>query len=387
MQIYEVLKGLITKEQLEEFQSEVKNVIEEAVAKRKKEVEDLSERYVAEAVKEQVAKIEEDIKAKYEEKAAADQNSLTESQQEVENSRTAMEAELAEKESQLVDLYEQKNTELNEQAEAKAAEVEEQKKRLQEEYAAKEQALQEEYEEKESKLIELYEEKNDRLEQEYKDKVVELTEEHKAEIEAQLIEEGVVTKEKFEQFRKMFEEKEEHMVDALNKFLDEQIASKISDKLIRESVVSEEMTSLVEGIKMLFEEHYSGIDATAGIRKIREENEQLKESYERLVSEKADLSQKLESAATRILITEKTQDLSDVQREKVMTYFEGRDFDFVNSRIDNFIQLTENDNRSKKALRSERRIQRLDEVNSGCLPEKKPQTKDADFMNAVSKYM
>ena len=336
MQIYEALKGLISKEQLEQFQSEVKGVIEEAVEKRKAEIEALSEKYVAEAVKEQAAKIEEEVKAKYEAKLAENENSLTESKQEVEDSRTALEEEYKEKESQLIDLYEQKRQ---------------------------------------------------KLEEEYEGKVAELTEEHKAEIEAQLIEEGVVTREKFEQFRKMFEEKEEHMVDALNKFLDEQIASKISDKLIRESVVSEEMTSLVEGIKMLFEEHYSGIDATAGIRKIREENKQLKEAYERALSEKSDLRQKLEEAATRILIAEKTQDLSDVQREKVMTYFEGRDFDFVQDRIDNFILLTENENHSKKALRSERRIQRLDEVNSGCLPEKKPTTKETDFINAVSKYM
>lgn len=388
MQIYEVLKGLISKEQLEEFQAEVKNTVDEAIEKRKAEVEAISEQYVNEAVKEQVSKIEEKLKAEYDAKVQADANSLSESKQEVENSRTTLEAEYAEKESQLVDLYENKEAELAKTLEDKDAEVATLKESLEAEYAEKEKKLQEEYEEKESKLIELYEDKNDWLEEEYKNKVVELTEEHKAEIEAQMIEEGVVTKEKFEQFRQMFEEKEEHMVDALNKFLDEQIASKISDKLIRESVVSEEMTSLVEGIKMLFEEHYSGIDTTAGIRKIREENEALKESYERLVSEKADLSQKLESAATRILITEKTQDLSDVQREKVTTYFEGRDFDFVKDRIDNFILLTENENQSsKKALRSERRIQRLDEVNSGCLPEKKPTTKDTDLMNAISKYM
>ena len=79
MQIYEVLKGLISKEQLEEFQAEVKNTIDEAIEKRKAEVEAISEQYVNEAVKEQVSKIEEKLKAEYDAKVQADANSLSES--------------------------------------------------------------------------------------------------------------------------------------------------------------------------------------------------------------------------------------------------------------------------------------------------------------------
>ena len=336
MKIYEALKNVLSKEQLEDFQEEVKKTIEEAVEKRQNELTKISESYVKESAAEKAEEIEAQLKEKFEGEYGEKVKELEAEKASLNEARTALETEYAEKEAQLVDLYEEKNR---------------------------------------------------KLEEEYKGKVVELTEEHKAEIERQLEEEGVVTREKFETFRQMFEEKEEQMVEALNKFLNEQIAEKISDRLIRESVASEELVSLVEGIKMLYEEHYSGIDETAGIRKIREENKELKEAYERLFSEKADLSQKLEEAATRLLITEKTRDLSDDQAEKVTTYFEGRDFDFVKDRIDNFVTLTENEQQNRKALRSERRIQRLDEVNSGCLPEKRPATRESDILSAASKYM
>ena len=176
-------------------------------------------------------------------------------------------------------------------------------------------------------------------------------------------------------------------MEALNRFLDDRISEKISDKLIKESVVSQEALALLDGIKVLFEEHYSGIDATAGIKKMRQENKELKEAYEQLLAEKADISQKAENAAIRLLISEKTRDLSEAQAKKVMTYFEGRDFDFVQDRIDDFIVLTESEDAvsERKARRSERRLKRLDEVKAGFLPEKR--VGNSGFFDQVSKYM
>ena len=420
MQIYEALKDLISKEQLEEFQAEVKSTVEEAVDKKRRELETISESYVNEAVAEQVKAAEQRIEEKYKAEYEKKQAEVEAARAEVDTLKESLEAEYAEKESQLVALYEDKNTELETEfaeKEAKLAEEYENKSTsLETEYQTKNDtaeatmkedaaALKEGFEAKvkakEDELVRLYEEKEAELEAEYEEKAAALAEkeerleeehrrleeDYRAELEEQLMAEGVVTKEKFEQFTKVFEEKEGMLVEMLNNFLDEQIREKISDRLIRESVASEELESLVSGIKVLFEEHYSGIDETAGIRKIREENKELKEAYERLTGRNADLSQKLEMAATKLLITEKTKDLSDVQTEKVTTYFEGRDFDFVKDRIDNFITLTESEGQSKKVLRSERRIQRLDEVNSGCLPERKPSTRETDFFKAVDKYM
>lgn len=308
MKIYEALKGVISEEQLEQFQAEVKKTIDEAVESKSAEISTISEEYVEKAVAEKEKEI-----------------------------REAVEAE-----------YNQKLDEAAKDLEAK-------------EYA---------------------------LEEEYKNKVVELTEDYKRKIEGDLESEGVVIKEKFDKFTEWFYEEEDKLVDALNKFLDDRISSKISDKLIKESVVSQEALALLDGIKMLFEEHYSGIDATAGIKKIREENKELKEAYARVIGEKAELSQKAESAAIRLLIAEKTKDLSDVQAKKVMTYFEGRDFDFVKDRIDDFIVLTENeeDVNERKARRSERRLRRLDEVKAGFIPDSRP-VGNSGFFDQVSKYM
>ena len=70
-----------------------------------------------------------------------------------------------------------------------------------------------------------------------------------------------------------------------------------------------------------------------------------------------------------------------------MTYFEGRDFDFVQDRIDDFIVLTESEDAvsERKARRSERRLKRLDEVKAGFLPEKR--VGNSGFFDQVSKYM
>ena len=286
-------------------------------------------------------------------------------------------------EEQLSDFQKEVRATVDEAVEKKTAEL----SNLSEEYVNK--AI----EEKESELKAAYEkkleEKTAALEAERDGKVEELTEEYKRQIEEELVAEGVVTKEKFEEFRRDFYEREDQLVESLNKFLDERIEEKIPKKLIKESVVSQELMGLVNGIKMLFEEHYSGIDSTAGIKKVRQENKELKEAYERLIREKAEISERAEQAATRLLISEKTKNLSEKQAKKVMTYFEGRDFDFVKDRIDDFVTLTEDEEAisERKQLRSERRLQRLDEANGGFIPERRPNTESSSFFDKVSEYL
>ena len=295
-------------------------------------------------------------------------------------------------EDQLKDFEAEVKKTIDEAVEAKSEEVAE----ISEEYVAKaiaekegeiREAVEAEYKKKLDEAQTKLDEKEAELEKEYRERVVELTEEYKEQVEKDLEAEGIATREKFEKFTNWFYEEENRLVEALNRFLDDRISEKISDKLIKESVVSQEALALLDGIKVLFEEHYSGIDATAGIKKMRQENKELKEAYEQLLAEKADISQKAENAAIRLLISEKTRDLSEAQAKKVMTYFEGRDFDFVQDRIDDFIVLTESEDAvsERKARRSERRLKRLDEVKAGFLPEKR--VGNSGFFDQVSKYM
>ncbi len=295
-------------------------------------------------------------------------------------------------EDQLKDFEAEVKKTIDEAVEAKSEEVAE----ISEEYVAKaiaekegeiRESVEAEYKKKLDEAQARLDEKEAELEKEYGERVVELTEEYKEQVEKDLEAEGIATREKFEKFTNWFYEEENRLVEALNRFLDDRISEKISDKLIKESVVSQEALALLDGIKVLFEEHYSGIDATAGIKKMRQENKELKEAYEQLLAEKADISQKAENAAIRLLISEKTRDLSEAQAKKVMTYFEGRDFDFVQDRIDDFIVLTESEDAvsERKARRSERRLKRLDEVKAGFLPEKR--VGNSGFFDQVSKYM
>lgn len=279
MKIYEALKGVISEEQLAEFQDEVKRTIDEAVEAKTNEITSLSDEYVKQAIKEKESEME---------------GRLDECKKEFEG------------------------------------EVEERAKTLAEDYCRQK--------------------------------------------DEELASQGALTLEEFEKFKQAFYEREESLVDALNTFLNERIEAKISDKLIRETVATQETKAIVDGIKALFEEHYSGIDATAGVRKIRRENAELKDAYGKLMEQNSDLRETAERASVKLLILEKTKDLSEAQTKKVMTYFEGRDYDFVKSKINDFILLTENEHTSteRKFRRSERRIHRLDEVNNGFIPENKP---------------
>lgn len=349
MRIYEALKGILTEEQLKDFENEVKSTIEEAVEKKSGELSELSEQYVKQAIAEK----EQEFQAKIKEFETGTTDLKASLKEEYE--QKLQEAE-AEKEALRVKLEEDYENKLDEAAKEAESEIEEYKAQLQEEYEAKK---------------------------------AELDEKCMAEAERKVMEENLVTQEQFDEFKRMFFEKEERAVEALNNFLDERIEVKLPERLVKESVVSQELMGLVDGIKMLFEEHYAGIDPTAGVRKMKDENKKLKEAYEQSLIEKADLAQKVESAATRLLITEKTRDMSETQAKKVMTYFEGRDFDFVKSRIDDMVLMTENETEAdeRRAKRSERRLKRLDEVRAGFIPERKPVTEDSSFFAQVNKYM
>lgn len=191
------------------------------------------------------------------------------------------------------------------------------------------------------------------------------------EFEQKAKEEDRVTLEQFHEFEKKFMAEEQKAVKALDTFLNEQIAEKISDRLIKESVVSNELGALVDGIKMLFEEHYSPIDPTAAVKKLRQENKALLSKVESLTEERAELVRTKERAATALLISEKTKDLSPSQAEEVRTFFEGRGFDFVRSRIDKMVEKVE----EKSAVRN-RPVRQLNETFS-----------DGDFIEDVANNM
>lgn len=207
-----------------------------------------------------------------------------------------------------------------------------------------------------------------------------LREKIREEFEQKAKEEDRVTLEQFKAFEEKFMIEEQKAVNALDKFLDEQIASKISTKLIKESVVSEELMSIVDGVKALLEEHYSNMDPTAGMKRLRGENtnltrkvDSLSEQVEALKNERADLRRQVEKATTSLLISEKTRDLSDARAKEVKTFFEGRGFDFVKSRIDDVVEMTEEaeSNSSRRPVRHVRPIVEASSVDD-FLEEKRP---------------
>lgn len=223
----------------------------------------------------------------------------------------------------------------------------------------------------EEKKAELEKQNGKELDENLEEFAKQLRKQIKEEFEQKAKEEDRVTLEQFHEFEKKFMAEEQKAIKALDSFLDEQIAEKISDKLIKESVVSNELGALVDGIKMLFEEHYSAIDPTASVKKLKQENSFLRGKVNELNEEKAELARTKERAATALLITEKTKDLTPSQAEEVKAFFEGRGFDFVRSRIDNMVEKVE-----RNAVSRTRNVKQLNEAFS-----------DDDFIEDVAMNM
>ena len=223
----------------------------------------------------------------------------------------------------------------------------------------------------EEKKAELEKQNRKELDENLEEFAKQLREQIREEFEQKAKEEDRVTLEQFHEFEKKFMAEEQKAINALDSFLDEQIAEKISDKLIKEAVVSNELGAHVDGIKMLFEEHYSPIDPTATVKKLRQENNSLRNKVNELTEAREELARTKERAATALLISEKTKDLSPSQAEEVKTFFEGRGFDFVRSRIDKMVEKVE----SMSAARA-RKVHQLNEAFS-----------DDDFIEDVAMNM
>lgn len=156
-----------------------------------------------------------------------------------------------------------------------------------------------------------------------------------------------------EEYDKKMEEFETTIVEKVDRFIDLEISSKISDKTFETIAINETYGPVIEGVMKVFAENYKPLGTVSPDKEISEVKSQLKESatenkrlnsrIKQLHEEKLELSELTEKAATRLLIKENTEALTVSEKERVQEFFEGKSFDEVESKIGDFVEMiTEN---------------------------------------------
>lgn len=148
-----------------------------------------------------------------------------------------------------------------------------------------------------------------------------------------------------EEYDSKMQKFETNVVESLDHFLDTEISEKISDSLLENVAEREALLPLVDGIKKLLDEHYISVDTngTRLIDQLEEEKESLELEVSKQLAEKVELSRLAEAAATRLLIREKTENLTLGNSKKVAMFFEGKGFDVVSEKIDDYIEVVSED--------------------------------------------
>lgn len=149
-----------------------------------------------------------------------------------------------------------------------------------------------------------------------------------------------------EKFQERVEKLEESVLENLDKFLELEITSKIDNSLLESVAKYKAHEPIIEGILSLFENNLVALPQD-GAKQIQEAEVKVKEFETKLnesISEKIQLQSKVDKLKTGLLIASKCDSLTGKQKSRVISMFEGKSFDEVNSKIDTFIEvLNEND--------------------------------------------
>lgn len=212
----------------------------------------------------------------------------------------------------------------------------------------------------EEKTKELNEQANDYCEQEISKKVLEEKE--------TLI----------EQYDKKLEELEDTIVEKVDQFIEMEVASQISDEAIEKVAINETFKPIIEGIQHLFEEKYVALDSEGNkvLSEVKAEVKDLKEKLDEAYTEKLEMAKLAETAAVQLKISEKTEELTESQKQRVVTFFEGKSFDEVEKKIDSFVDII-NESSAEETTEEETNLNEENNFsNEDGEPEKDTEEKD-----------
>jgi len=196
------------------------------------------------------------------------------------------------------------------------------------------------------------------------------------------IEEGVeAEKEKLvQEYDGLLENLELELVEKLDLFLEMEISNKISEETLKSIAINETYAPIINGIKSLFEEKYVELDTEGHglIKAKQEEVETLETQLAEALAEKMELAESAQLAAHKLLLAEKTKDLTESETTRVVEFFEGKSFDETKAKIDEFVSIVLESNDSVDSSDSE--ILSEDEIISEeeCISESKVDLSDKD---------
>jgi len=214
-------------------------------------------------------------------------------------------------------------------------------------------------------------------EEELKNKYDVLAEEYvQKEIEKRLVSEKASIVESYDKKLNLLEKR---VVSKLDSFLDHVITEQISDESIEKLAINEVALPVINKIKDIFGE--SNINITSDGEKTIKESMNKISSLETQLSESIaknmELEERLEKSAVFILMSEKTDGLTNSQKNRVVEMFKDKHFDEVEKKIDGFVELIKEGDTSvsKKKASVIKRKKINDVISEGDSINTEPKTK------------
>ncbi len=168
---------------------------------------------------------------------------------------------------------------------------------------------------------------------------------------------------------------EQKVVTKLDSYLDHVIGEQISDAMLEKVAINETLQPVVEGIRAVFSDNHLKLNskAQATIDSLTKELGEQKGELSESIDKRMQLEGELEKSAVYLLISEKTNGLKKSDKQKVVEMFKGKEFEEVESNIDNYLQLVkESDSlsikaKAKKAVSKTSVKQKVEAVNEGVV--------------------
>lgn len=207
------------------------------------------------------------------------------------------------------------------------------------------------------------------------------------------IQEGVkkVAEKLISEYDAKVDDLEATLVEKLDKFLDLEITSKISDDMLKQIAVNETYAPIIDGIQKLFEHQHVELDSEGygSLRKYQEEISELKDQLAESIADKIELEESVDTAASKLLISSKTEHLTESEKSKVFSFFEGKQLAETKDLIDSFVELVvEKDESSfKQSIQESSQESGSDTIseNAGVMSDEEYVTEGHDEINLKEK--
>ena len=148
-------------------------------------------------------------------------------------------------------------------------------------------------------------------------------------------------KELIKEYDEKLKKLETTLVEKVDQFIDSEISSQINEDTIKKIGVNESLKPVLDDIISVLETRYVSPDLEGAklVREAKEELENTKEEASKAIAEKIEMNEKLQEAEVKLLIVEKTSDLTEKEKERVVEFFGDKDLEEVKTKIDGFLKI------------------------------------------------